>query len=194
MSTKRKIVEVKNGPIKATLEANREALALFDQKVANDIVRTALAGGGAKWVEIFLPERFGPYAYKLGYKVSAKTRDRKRRIYGHDRPYTQTGEMAGATQGAHVEATAKRSGGVIRIRIPMGHALRPEFMSVFRQVPAWEVDRINAEVVRIIAAELNDATYSADESGVTRATRSVFRAAASPPASRPRARRPRRAA
>lgn len=195
MSVTTTMQKVVNGPIKVTLEANKEALSLFQARPRNDLVRTCLQIAGEGWISIFLPQRFSNYAKKLGYHVTSRTLDRKRRLYGHDTPFVQTTEMQNTVMSrATSTATAKSGGGVIVIRLPFGHALPQEFVDVFRSLPAWEVNKLNEIVVREIAAELNGATYSSDAKGDTRATRSVFRPTAAAPAPRRRATAPSRVA
>ncbi len=156
------------GPIRAVLEAQGPALALLEQAEgasgSNDVIREALQAGGDLWVNVFLPMRFTEYAKRLGYVVQPGWAMRKQKLTGQALPLVYTGNMReAAMQGAHADATAKKGGGTITIRIPIQHggggrqggSLQPKDQAVLRRIPDWEVTRVGEEVERTLISLLN---------------------------------------
>jgi hypothetical protein len=186
--TAEKVAEGEVGPIRAELLASGPALALFKPAVANRIVREALLAGGQFWGRVFLPQRFSPYAYRLGYQVGEKYERRKERLWGEATPFVLTGEWYGvALTQWRADATAKGGGGEIRIRIPVPHPTRPETQGAFRTVPTWEVERIGQEVGKALRAILSMTVVNADRQGRPQADRPIGPRPAAAPGSGRRA-------
>lgn len=153
-----------NGPIRARLEAEGMALALFDPKFRNDVVRLAMKAGGDFWVNVFLPKRFSQYAFSMGYRVSSRWRKYKEFQGGVAVPFVGLSPPGGgpiapkwkrtnpekmitaALGGARASATATANRARIVVSIPYGHAIQPETSDMFRFVPSWEMERV-AQVV-----------------------------------------------
>ena len=150
------VSQVKGGPIRVQIEAQNAALRLFSQSEQNTIVRTAVRAAGEVWVAVFLPKRFSTYANMLGYRVTNKWKDNKvslaRRgvIPGpQPTPMVYTGVMrATAIARARADGRATKSKAVAIIKIPFGHAVRPELTKVFKTIPKHEIVRMAQEVQR----------------------------------------------
>lgn len=152
------------GPIRAVLMAEGSALALFDARTRNTMVRLALHAGGRMWLQVFLPKRFSEYAKRLGYRVSARWAKEKLFLLGNAVPFIGFTPPGGGRQhprwkrtnpekmsvavinGANAKATATASRAQLVFTIPYGHAVRPETSDALRTVPTWEVQRIAEEV------------------------------------------------
>lgn len=158
------VYETKVGPIRARIEAEGSALALFDAKVRNTIIRTALSAGGQFWLQVFLPKRFSSYATTFGYTASQRWRKFKEFELGAAVPFVgftppgggpaaprwkqKNGEkmITAALNGANYTATATAANARIIFRIPYGHPVQQMTSDMFRTVPSWEVERVG-EVV-----------------------------------------------
>lgn len=164
------VYQVKQGPIRAKLMAEGGALALFDPKQRNTIVRIAMKAGGDFWVGTFLPKRFSQYAVSIGYRVSSRWRKYKEFQTGVAVPFVGLTPPGGgprapkwkntnpqkmitaALAGSKATATATGNNARINISIPYGHAVLPETSEMFRTVPSWEMDRI----ADVVGARLQD--------------------------------------
>jgi hypothetical protein len=154
--------------LRAAIEFHGPKLALFTAAGRNDLVREALLAAGNLWISVFLPLRFSDYARKLGYHVTAQTQQRKAK--GRQPPFVNTGAMAESTGKAHVEATATKGLGKAVIRIPLGHALQPQFLAVFRRLPPWEQVRLARVIHDTLAARLAQAQITTNRASRQRAT------------------------
>lgn len=164
--TAERVFEAREGSIRAALVAEGPALALFNARTRNTMVRASLHAGGRVWLQVFLPKRFSDYARRLGYRESAKWRKEKQFLLGQSVPFVGFTPPGGgkrhprwkgenpekmavaAINGANVKATATASNAQVVITIPYGHAVRPETSDMLRNVPTWEVERIALEVAK----------------------------------------------
>lgn len=168
-----KLVDIKQGPIRVTIEANRKALAIFSQKEQNKIVRQSMGQVGNMWISIFLPKRFTDYARRfLRYNPRAAW-EKAKQIMADKRvltkngysvvgpqptPLVLTGVMrAAALGGARGVPKATKSKAYVAIKIPLGHAVRKETSSVIGFIPPHEKTRIAEEFKRSLVNGINDA-------------------------------------
>lgn len=167
-----KISDVKQGPIRAVLEANRKALSLFSQKEQNNIVRTSMQQVGNFWIAVFFPRRFTDYARRfLNYnpraswetakvamaKLGTIQRNGKPVIGPQPTPLVLTGQLREtALLGVRGVAKATKNRAHCVIRIPMGHAVRKETSNVLRNLPAHEVTRLAGEFKRSIVNGISE--------------------------------------
>lgn len=176
MTAERKVYEAKVGAIRCVLMARGGALALFEAKTRNELIRNALTAGGVFWLRAFLPKRFSQYAYRLGYRVSKKWKDQKERHLGVVVPYIggtppgggrvmptwsqRNGEkmITAALNGANVKATATASVASLVFRVPFGHPLQADHAAWFRAMPSWEIQRV-AEVTAKALDELTTTAF-----------------------------------
>jgi len=174
------------GPIRTRIEAQGAALALYQPRVRNTIVRNSLRRGGVFWLGFYLLKRFSSYAKQaLGYPAIKKGwAIKKARKTGQVVPFmglTPVGDpskmVTAATTGGRSSAIATQTRGEIRITVPFGHPLRPEFAAAFRTIPSGEIIEIAKEVEKALVAELagnplNDSnTRKGPKPRVTGATR-----------------------
>jgi len=155
-------VTAEAAPIRVAIEAWDFALCLFSQSERNLIVRSALYDGGEYWRTVFLPLRFSPYAKTLGYAVTKKW-ELKKGGPGTAIPLVWTGDLHDiAVQGAHVEARADASTAAIIIRIPVPRYAnqQPMVYKVLRSIPAIEVERIAAIVLKSIAGNAVESLHA----------------------------------
>ncbi|MBA3622962.1 MAG: hypothetical protein H0W48_00530 [Methylibium sp.] len=180
------VERIQQGPIRVAIQAQGGTLALFKPAEANRLKRMALTDAGNLWLGVFLGKRFSDYATRLGYVVSAKWRQRKARDIGVVVPFVgftphgggppapgwssknaNSEKMLIAARGARATATATQTREAVVITIPTGHALRPEHMAAFRNVPSWEVERMGQEVAKSLARMLMSAQVTAKGDGLT---------------------------
>jgi hypothetical protein len=157
---------------------------LLDASERKLIIHTALYNAGQQWLEKFLAQRFGNYAYRLGYRVTEQWKRYKRRVLkGNAIPYigvTVPGgsvfpvvrrgnkifvsktprnfeKMAVAVQRSNVKITGTASYGQINIAVPYGHPVQQNLSDAFKKIPDNELGEVGAEVKRQLGAMLKQA-------------------------------------
>lgn len=184
------IAEGGTGPIKSVWIAHGAALALFEPKLRNSLMRESLIDGGNFWTVTFLHLRFDwAYAPKLGYQVSGKyetwksQQKAKGRITG-DQPLVFTGlTKQAALSRVKVTATATANKQTLYIAIPIPphggpsksgkskFGIAPIVGKVLRALPRWEIARIAEVVEQSLTRALQGAMevrYSRPDAGTTR--------------------------
>lgn len=145
------IASVQRGPIRASITANQKALALFRQREQNEIIRNAMQRTGDFWLVVFMPRRFTDYARRfLRYNPFAKWEDTKvalakRGVIASPQPtpMVYTGiSRATALSRSRAEGRATKTKAVAIVRMPLGHAVRPQISKIFKYLPRHEVERI----------------------------------------------------
>lgn len=173
--------EIRNGPIRVTIEANRAALKLFAQRQANAIVRVALQDGGEYFLRVFVPLRFSNYAKKLGYRPSPGYVAKKIRQGQGDVPFVASGAWRDATGASRCEATATKAKGRITLRIPQPHPITPVTSAQFRTVLPDEIERVARQVGNTLTSLLAERTETTSRKGTVRAALPATSRAALPP-------------
>lgn len=151
------------GTIGAEWKARDKALALFDLRERNDILRESCRQGGIHWLNVFWPKRFTEYARRLGYAITIKYWKRKRKLMGADNPppLIFTGQMADtAGAGARVQAVATSKKQQIIITLPTGHPIAPVVSRVIKTVPDWEIKSIALVVGNTLESYIKNADKS----------------------------------
>ena len=176
------LAQIREGPIRAAIQARGAALKLFSTRQANTIVRVAGEDGGAYFVRVFLPLRFDKYAERLGYRPSSDYRAKKLREGYGDIPWVRTGAWrAAALAGARTAVTAKRMGCRIQIKVPYAHPVTPRTSAQFSSVLPEEMERIARQVGNSLDALLAERTEVTNRKGITRASLPTTSRAALPP-------------
>jgi len=171
-----RVADSKNGAFRVAIEANREAMVLFSKSDQNRMLRTASLSGAELFVDRDLFRRFSRWAIgALGAFTSAKWRKYKTLRGGVDVPFVgltpigggppapnwkqQNGEKMNVAirRGARATAVAKNTDATATIRLPFGHALRPETAKRFATLTTKELREIGEEQARVLAAILNGA-------------------------------------
>jgi hypothetical protein len=151
------------GPIRTTIEAHNGALFLYKASIRNKMVRAALKAAGVHWLNVYLVRRFkSDYQRVFGYPaITKRYAQRKAKLLGSVQPYQgfrRIGDMSkmvnAALTGARASAVATQTKGFIRITVPYGHPIRPEYSQAFRNVPGGEIIALAATVGRALAAEI----------------------------------------
>ncbi len=153
------------GPIRATIEANRKAMSLFSQREQNTMIREAMRRVGDLWVRVFLPKRFTSYATSvLRYNPSAywedvKARLARRGVIAKPQPtplvYTGISRNA-ALSGLRVDPKATKNRAYCVVRIPLGHAVQKQTSQVFKYLPRIEVARVADEFKKALVQGIAD--------------------------------------
>jgi len=159
---------------RATLEVQGGALALFSPGRRSQIIKRAMREAGYMWLFKWVPMRFTPYAFRIGYRVSKKWANKKIRAIGKAIPFigaTPTGggkafpgwsqvngaKMCDAIKDARLTASGNNGREVINIKIPYGHAIQNNNSKVFRRVAPWEMDDMARVFERRMASEISGA-------------------------------------
>jgi hypothetical protein len=166
---------VKKGPLRVAIEANEGALALFSDKERAKIVRRGMERAGWTWAKKWMPLRFTRYAFKLGYRVSARWVRYKMFKLGEAIPFVGMTPPGGGDMSGHwtqrnkakmivqalgrVKVTAKGGKGQeeVTIRVPYGHAIQTQHSKWFKTVTDQEAEDMARALSKRVADEMNGA-------------------------------------
>jgi hypothetical protein len=155
---KRVVSDTGPAPIRAAIDAQGAALALFDQGEQKDITASALAEATEWYMATIIPLFFGPYATKHGYRSAAHRGDSPT---GENLPLVHEGW----TRQSVIEGMAyevKKAGLNVSTRISMplpankkgvvyGLLDRSQVAIVLRQITPEEVGRVAAKFAKVLA-------------------------------------------
>lgn len=136
------------GPVRVVMEAHGSALRLFSRREQNEIIRDMMHDVGEYFIYAFLEKRFTDYAKKIGYSTgrgwqSIKDHLKARGVIAGSEPFVYTGVMRfTALHDAHPEARATASKAYVKIRVPLGHAIKTKQSEMFKGIASWEMTRL----------------------------------------------------
>lgn len=169
------------GALGDVVELHGAALSLFSTTERKEALRAAFQAVGNLWVTVFLPKRFTSYAEQfLGYNPNAAMSGRKfwvnRKValaksgrpvrvkYGagaysvadpQPTPFVFTGFMRErALTYARAEAGGAANNPYVKVMIPLGHALRSEYIDILRKLPPHELKRLAEECEKALKAAI----------------------------------------
>ena len=150
-------------PIRAVLEAQGAALALFSKAEQKEIVGAAIAGGAEWYILTIVPLLFGPYAKTHGYQEVAHRTGNG--LFAHEnKPLVYNGYVRRSVlEGTDFEIKKTGANVSARIVFPLpandhgvvyGLLDRSQVAKVLRTITAEEVRRVAVVVGKTLAATL----------------------------------------
>lgn len=139
------------------------------------LINACLLEGGEYFKDTYIPMRFTDYAYRLGYRVTDRWKQEKRRVLQSKRalPYigmtpagggdagamvlpTHNGEKMSVAmaRGCRVDVSGTSRGGNIIIKTPYGHAILPPLAAAFNTVLPAEYQAVTRVVATALRAFL----------------------------------------
>jgi hypothetical protein len=151
-----KVFDSGPGPIRATIELSGAALSLFTIKDKKEIFMSVMQAVGDDWIAKALPKRFTNYARTLGYRVSKRWMDKKRK-YGEPLPFVWEGDMRESVltkSKAQPGGTSKNP--YVTIRMPYTHGIKKMYVPVMRSLPAHEMKTLAKVAAVALQAAMQD--------------------------------------